>query len=159
MIDGARFRRTMGHFATGVAVATTRRADGSLAGLTCNSLASVSLDPPLVLICVDHGASTREDLLDAGHFALSLLGSESEAVSLRFASGSREVRFDGIEVRTEVTGAPVLEGALAWLDCTLWKVTEAGDHTVLFGKVEAAGFDPEADPLVFFRGRYGSLRP
>ncbi len=159
MIDGARFRRTMGHFATGVAVATTRRADGSSAGLTCNSLASVSLEPPLVLISVDHGASSRQDLLDAGCFALSLLGLEGEPLSRRFASGSRDDRFDGVGVRTEVTGAPILEDAMAWLDCTLWKVVEAGDHTVLFGKVEAAGFDPRADPLVFFRGRYGTVRP
>jgi flavin reductase (DIM6/NTAB) family NADH-FMN oxidoreductase RutF len=159
MIDGDRFRRTMGHFTTGVALATTRGGGGAPVGLTCNSIASVSLDPPLVLFSLDHGATSRQAFLDAGFFALVLLREEDGELSHRFAGGDREDRFQGVELREGVTGAPIVEPSLAWLECTLWKTVEAGDHTVLFGKVVAAGFDPEADPLVFFRGAYGTVRP
>jgi flavin reductase (DIM6/NTAB) family NADH-FMN oxidoreductase RutF len=159
MMDGTRFRRTMGHFVTGVAVATTRLPDGTLTGLTCNSLTSVSLDPPLVLFCVDHAATSRAAFLEAGHFALSLLAREDVEISDRFALGDPDLRFEGLAFRTEATGAPILDGALAWLDCTLWKTIEAGDHTVIIGRVETAGFREDADPLLYFRGRYGTLAP
>lgn len=159
MIDGTRFRRTMGHFVTGVAVATTRLPDGTLAGLTCNSLTSVSLAPPLVLFCVDRSAASRAAFLEAGHFALSLLTQEDVKISERFALAAPELRFEGLAVRAEATGAPILEGALAWLDCTLWKTIEAGDHTVIIGRVETAGFREDGDPLLYFRGRYGSVAP
>jgi 3-hydroxy-9,10-secoandrosta-1,3,5(10)-triene-9,17-dione monooxygenase reductase component len=159
MIDGDRFRKTMGHFVTGVAVATARTPDGGFVGLTCNSLASVSLDPPLVLFSVDHGSRSRLALLEAGAFAVSLLRREEEELSWRFAAEDAEERFENVPLRFEATGSPVLEGALAWLDCTLWKTVEAGDHTVFFGHVEAAGFADGGDPLVFFRGRYGTVVP
>lgn len=178
MIDGTRFRQTMGHFATGVAVATTRRPDGDPVGLTCNSIASVSLDPPLVLFCVDHEAHSRSAFLEAGHFSLSLLGRDQEALSLRFASGSVTDRFEGLSLAEGATGAPVLDGAIASLDCTLWKAVEAGDHTILIGRVEAARWggteeggeggragetspseEASGDPLLYFRGRYASLAP
>jgi 3-hydroxy-9,10-secoandrosta-1,3,5(10)-triene-9,17-dione monooxygenase reductase component len=159
MIEGTRFRRTMGHFATGVAVATTRRADGSEVGLTCNSIASVSLSPPLVLFCVDHEARSRPAFLEAGHFSLSLLGRGQEELSRRFASADSAERFDGVSTRDGVTGAPVLDGAVASLDCTLWKTVEAGDHTILIGQVEAAVAEGDPDPLLYFRGRYGSIAP
>jgi len=159
MIDGTQFRRTMGHFVTGVAVATSRLPDGTPFGLTCNSLASVSLDPPLVLFCVDHAATSRVAFLEAGHFALSLLAREDVEISDRFARTVPELRFEGLAVRTEATGAPILDDALAWLDCTLWKTVEAGDHTVIIGKVETAGFREDGDPLLYFRGRYGTVAP
>jgi flavin reductase (DIM6/NTAB) family NADH-FMN oxidoreductase RutF len=159
MIDGDQLRRAMGHFATGVAVAATRLPDGTPVGLTCNSLTSVSLDPPLVLFCVDRKASSLAAFLDTGVFALSLLGAQAEEVSWRFALGDPEARFDGLSTHAEVTGAPVLEGALAWLDCTVWRTVEAGDHVVIFGGVEAAGHDLDADPLVYFRGAYRTLGP
>ncbi len=157
MIDGDRFRKTMGHFVTGVAVATARTPDGGYVGLTCNSLASVSLDPPLVLFSVDHGSRSRGALLEAGAFAISLLRREDEALSWRFAAEDPEDRFENVSTRFGVTGSPVLEGALAWLDCTLWKTVEAGDHTVFFGRVEAAGHADGGEPLVFFRGGYGTV--
>jgi flavin reductase (DIM6/NTAB) family NADH-FMN oxidoreductase RutF len=159
MIEETRFRQTMGHFVTGVAVAATRLADGTLVGLTCNSLASVSLDPPLVLFCVGHQAASRAALLESGAFSLSLLAREDEDLSRRFASEIADDRFEGLALREEVTGSPILESALAWLDCSLWKTVEAGDHTVIFGRVEAGGFRGGGDPLVYFRGRYGTVRP
>lgn len=159
MIEETRFRQTMGHFVTGVAVAATRLPDGSLVGLTCNSLASVSLDPPLVLFCVDRQAASRSALLESGAFALSLLSHRDQALSTRFAAEAADLRFEGLALREAVTGSPILESALAWLDCTLWKTVEAGDHTVIFGRVEAGGFQEDGAPLVFFRGRYGTLAP
>lgn len=159
MIDGRRFRTTMGHFVTGVAVATTRGADGLPVGLTCNSVTSVSLAPPLVLFCVDHGAQSRTAFLEAGHFALSLLGEGQEALSNRFATADPDTRFEGVQTRDGVTGAPLLEGALAWLDCTLEQTVEAGDHTILIGRVEAADTRHGGAPLVYFQGRYGTLAP
>ncbi len=174
MIDGTRFRQTMGHFATGVAVATTRLPQGDPVGLTCNSIASVSLDPPLVLFCVDHEAQSRSAFLEAGHFSLSLLERGQEDLSLRFASSAAADRFEGLTLGEGVTGAPLLEGTIASLDCTLWKAVEAGDHTILIGRVEAArwggaeegmeGNVPSSpptpgDPLLYFRGRYASLAP
>ncbi|TVP43820.1 MAG: flavin reductase [Gemmatimonadales bacterium] len=159
MIEETRFRQTMGHFVTGVAVAATRLPDGTLVGLTCNSLASVSLDPPLVLFCVDHKAASRAALLESGAFSLSLLAREDEALSRRFATEFADDRFEGLAIREEVTGSPVLEAALAWLDCSLWKTVEAGDHTVIFGRVEAGGFRDGGEPLVYFRGRYGTVSP
>ncbi|TVP45464.1 MAG: flavin reductase [Gemmatimonadales bacterium] len=159
MIEETRFRQTMGHFATGVAVAATRLPDGSFVGLTCNSLASVSLDPPLVLFCVDHQATSRAALLESGAFSLSLLARDDEALSRRFAAAVPDLRFEGLALREAVTGSPILASALAWLDCSLWKTVEAGDHTVIFGRVEAGGFREDGDPLVYFRGRYGTLSP
>jgi flavin reductase (DIM6/NTAB) family NADH-FMN oxidoreductase RutF len=159
MIDGSRFRRTMGHFVTGVAVVTARLPDGTPVGLTCNSLTSVSLDPPLVLFCVDRAAASRTAFLTAGHFALSLLAREDVELSERFARSDPELRFAGVAVREEATGAPILEDALAWLDCTLWKTVEAGDHTVIIGQVETGDSREDGHPLLYFRGRYGTVAP
>jgi len=152
-MDAFEFRRIMGHWSTGVAVVATRRGERPW-GLTANAFASVSLDPPLVLVCVDLGADTHEPLRDAGLFAVSILAADQERVARRFAASDVEDKFDGVAWREEATGAPVLEGAVAWLDCRLWAHYPAGDHTIFVGQV-VAGDAAERAPLLYFRGGYG----
>jgi len=153
-----RFRHVMGHFATGVAVVTGRDPEGSPLGFTANAVASVSLDPLLVLVAVDRSSTSLPMLLKQEAFALSFLSAGHEELARRFAAEVRENRFEGLPLRVEATGSPVLEGALAWLDCSLWKTVDAGDHVVLFGRVERCGVDRKGEaPLVFYGGGYGTV--
>lgn len=158
MIDEADFRRIMGHFATGVAVVATRDADGALRGLTANAVASVSLEPPLVLACVDRGAESHDAIAASGRFSVNVLAAGQEALARRFAEWPAGLKFDGIGHRTAATGAPVLEDALAWVDCRLWAAYPGGDHTIFVGEV-AAGGARDASPLLYFRGGYGRFEP
>jgi flavin reductase (DIM6/NTAB) family NADH-FMN oxidoreductase RutF len=156
------FRQVMGHFATGVVVAATRDASGIPTGLTCNSVTSVSLDPPLVLFCLDRSSTTRPSFLHTRAFSLSILGEEDETTSRQFASTDAEARFQGIPVREGITGVPILTDALAWLDCVLHEVVEAGDHTIFLGRVQAMGVREDAGkslPLLYYRGKYRGLSP
>ncbi|HEX7120534.1 MAG TPA: flavin reductase family protein [Longimicrobiales bacterium] len=154
-MDTAEFRRIMGHFATGVAVVTSRdAATDAPCGLTVNTLTSVSLRPMLVLVCVEKGADSHDCILGAGCFAINLLTAEQERLSRRFASWDMEEKFRGILYRTEATGAPVLEEAMGWLDCRVWAAYPGGDHTIIVGEV-VAGDVRDEPPLIYFRGGYG----
>lgn len=158
----AQFRQVMGHFATGVVVAATRDASGTPTGLTCNSVTSVSLDPPLVLFCVDRDSTTRASFLHTRAFSLSILSEADQATSRQFASADPSARFDGVTVTQAATGMPILSHALAWLDCELHEAVEAGDHTILLGRVLALGVRDdaaEALPLLYYRGKYRALVP
>lgn len=160
VISEHRFRHVLGHFATGVAVVAGADPEGEYAGLTVNSITAVSLDPPLVLVCVAQASLSREVFLASSAFAISILGRRDLRLARRFAGDLRDSRFSDVAVRIAETGAPILEGCLAWLDCALWKSVEAGDHTVLFGEVRSCGVSGEgSDPLVFFRGGYGTVAP
>lgn len=159
MTDQERFRQVMGHFATGVAVVTGRDGDGQTLGFTANAVVSVSLDPLLVLVGVDHASSSLPALRESGVFALSFLGASQKGLARRFAAETRAERFAGVPIRTEETGAPILEEALAWLDCRVWKEVEAGDHLLLIGEVERCGGGEGEEPLVFYRGAYGTVCP
>lgn len=153
--DGAQFRQLMGRFATGITVVTCTAPDGTRHGMTANSLTSVSLDPPLLLICVDHKATIRAPLLAAGGFAVNILGKDQEAVSRRF-SGKLEDRFAGIGWSSGTLPHPLLDGTLGHAECTIEQLVEAGDHTIVIGRVVAgAAFD--GHPLCYFRGGYASL--
>lgn len=159
MMDPMEFRRIMGHFATGVAVVTARAADGSPCGLTVNAFASVSLAPPIVLVCIDHTADSHACVETAGAFAVNVLDDgRGEPLSRRFATLNGAEKFRGVAYRAEQTGAPILGEALAWLDCRATEAIHAGDHTVFFGEVVAAEAR-EGAPLLFYRGGYGSLVP
>lgn len=159
MTEEERFRRVMGHFATGVAVVTGRNDDGADLGFTANAVVSVSLNPRLVLVCVDHDSASLPALQRHGAFALSFLGASQEELARRFAGGTRADRFTGVPTRVEETGAPILDDALAWLDCRVWKEVEAGDHMLLIGQVKRCGGGQADEPLVFYRGAYGTVRP
>jgi flavin reductase (DIM6/NTAB) family NADH-FMN oxidoreductase RutF len=143
----------MGSFPTGVTVVTSRSPDASPCGMTANSVASVSLDPVLVLVCLDRSASSHGCITEGGAFAISVLSAEDEDLARRFARGRWRERFNGLELREEVTGSPILSRALAWMDCRVTEVYEAGDHSIVVGEVLACDAR-EGEPLVFYRGGY-----
>jgi flavin reductase (DIM6/NTAB) family NADH-FMN oxidoreductase RutF len=153
-MEGSEFRRILGHFATGVTVVTSRAGE-SPCGLTVNSFGSVSLDPPLILICVEQNADSHACFEAAGFFVVNVLDAErGEALSRRFATWGVDDKFRGVAYRTEASGAPVLEDALAWLDCRIVNTVAAGDHTIFIGEV-ISGDAHEGAPLVYYRGGYG----
>lgn len=159
MIDPDEFRRVMGHFPTGVAVVTSRRPDGEPCGLTVNAFCSVSLDPTMVLVCVERDADSHDSIRDSGIFAISVLDeTDGELLSRRFASDAARDKFEGVAYREERTGAPVLDSAIAWLDCRVGEAIRAGDHTVFLGEVVSADAG-EGRPLVYYRGGYGRFNP
>jgi len=157
-IEEAEFRRVLGHFATGVAVVAARAEGGPPSGLTANAIASVSLDPPLVLVCVEHTADTHDVIAEAGAFAISVLREDQESVARRFAAEDSVGKFEGVAHGSDVTGAPILADALAWIDCRLHASHEGGDHTIFVGEV-VGGDAGRGVPLTFFRGGYGRVGP
>jgi flavin reductase (DIM6/NTAB) family NADH-FMN oxidoreductase RutF len=156
VIGPEEFRRALGHFATGVTIVTTSDAGGRPSGLTLSAFASVSLDPPLVLVCVDHKSQTYPALLERGRFAVNLLGGDHEALSRRFATASPD-KFEGVSYRSSPLGLPLLEGALAHLECVTLNTHVEGDHTIFVGRVEATGVGA-GEPLLYYRGKYGRLQ-
>ncbi|HEU4370077.1 MAG TPA: flavin reductase family protein [Methylomirabilota bacterium] len=149
------FRHVLGHFASGVTIISTCDADGRPTGLTASAFSSVSLDPPLVLVCVDHKSQSYPALRERGRFAVNILAADQEAVSRRFAS-SRLDKFDGVAHRITDLGLPLVEGAIAQLECITVSTHVEGDHTIFVGRVERAGATG-GDPLVYSRGRYDRL--
>lgn len=156
-MDAAEFRRILGHWGTGVAVVTARPPGARPWGLTANAFSSASLDPPLVLVCVDRSANTHEILRGAGTFAVSVLAADQERLARRFATAAVGDRFEGVAWHTETTGSPVLDGAVGWVDCRLWAEYPAGDHTIFVGEV-IAGDAVDRTPLLFYRGGYGRFQ-
>ncbi len=155
VIPPEEFRRLLGHFATGVTIVTTCDADDRPSGLTVSAFCSLSLDPPLVLICVDHKAQTYPALRGSGRFAVNILRVEDEALSRRFALTSGD-KFEGLAFRRSALGVPVLEQSLAHLECVTVGEHVAGDHTIFIGRVEG-GRVRGGRPLLYYRGRYGRL--
>lgn len=150
------FRKVMGTYPTGVTVVTARDAKGEPVGLTVNSFTSVSLDPPLVLVCIDRSAASHDRLLNAGSFAVNILASDQAGIALRFAAEPSGGRFDGVDWHEGPTGAPLLAGASAWLSCTLQDALPAGDHSILLALVDEAAVGP-SEALAFCRGSYGAV--
>lgn len=158
MIDGARFRQVLGHFPTGVTVITATTPDGP-AGLAVGSFFSVSLDPPLVAFCAAKASSSYPKVEAAGHFTVNILADDQEDVCRRFATSGAD-KFAGLGYQPSPwSGAPVLTGALAWIDCQLDDVHEAGDHWIVVGRVHDLEVGHEGGPLIFFRGGYGRYTP
>jgi flavin reductase (DIM6/NTAB) family NADH-FMN oxidoreductase RutF len=150
------FRHVLSHFASGVTIVTTCDADRRPTGLTASAFSSVSLDPPLVLICVDHKSQSYPALREAGRFAINVLQHEHEQISRRFAS-TRLDKFDGVAFRLGALGVPLIEGALAQMECQTVSAHVEGDHTIFVGRIEAAQVG-EGEPLLYFRGKYHRLR-
>jgi len=146
-------RHVAGQFATGVTVVTSNESDGTPCGLTANSFTSVSLDPPLVLICLAQDSNSYDCILESGRFAVNILGAESAEIADRFWRMDRERRFEGLKWYTRETGAPILEQALGFLDCTVTATHPAGDHTIILGQVAECDFR-EGEPLIFQGGVY-----
>ena len=155
MIGPDDFRRVLGHFATGVTILTTADPDGRPTGLTASAFCSVSLDPPLVLICVDHKSQSFPALSESRGFAVNVLSAAQEDLSRRFAS-TRLDKFDGVAYAPGLHGAPVLQDALAQIECETVSTHVQGDHTIFVGRVERARVG-SGEPLLYFRGRYERL--
>lgn len=152
-VDGARFRQVLGHFASGVTVITARPDDGPV-GLAVGSFTSVSLDPPLVGFLPDKGSSSWPKIEAAGSFCVNILSDHQEDVCRRFAMKGED-KFAGLGWRDSGVGAPLIDGVLAWIDCDIHSVTEAGDHYFVLGAVRDLGVADEGLPLLFFRGGFG----
>lgn len=154
-IDAEAYREVCSYFASGVAVASVRAPDGTPHGLTVSSFTPVSLEPPLILICIDFACTVVQYFRNAPHFAINILSDSQRDLSVAFAL-KPEGRFEGVPWRPGVTGAPLLDGAVALLECRLDRVVDAGDHAVVFGLViraEAAS----GQPLIYYRRAYRTL--
>jgi flavin reductase (DIM6/NTAB) family NADH-FMN oxidoreductase RutF len=150
------FRGVMGHFATGVTVITTAH-NGAVRGMTANSVTSVSLDPLSVLVCVNHEAITHGILSGGGVFCVNVLNDEQEALSRSCARpDTPEAGLEGVPYRIGVSGAPVLDGTLAYMDCKVSAAFEFGTHTIFVGEPVDLGYTP-GQPLLFYRGKYAKM--
>lgn len=154
--DPRTLRDAMGCFATGVTIVTALDATGTPAGLTANSFTSVSLDPPLLLVCVADTSGTAPILRDAAHFGVNVLQIGQQPASNRFATRGED-RFANLPWAPGQTGVPLLEGSLVSFECQRESLHEAGDHFILVGRVVRAQFEPHRDPLLYFRGKYRRL--
>ncbi|MFE6132291.1 flavin reductase family protein [Streptomyces sp. NPDC056437] len=157
-VEPGEFRRVLGHFATGVTVVTTRDEDGP-AGFACQSFASLSLDPPLVVFMIGRTSTTWPRIARAGAFCINILGEEQGLLCRGFAVSGAD-KFAGVAHRpAPVTGSPLLDGVPAWVDCTVQSVHTGGDHLIVVGRIAALGAAEDGAPLLFHRGRFGRFSP
>jgi flavin reductase (DIM6/NTAB) family NADH-FMN oxidoreductase RutF len=154
-VDAAQFRQLLGRFATGVAILTVTAPDRRLLGMTANSLSSVSLNPPLISVCVDHEAEMHSAVLQVDQFALNVLSSTQETLARRFAD-KHEDRFDGVGYHLTPDGLILLGGALAHIECRRYAHYAGGDHTIVVGQV-IGGSTSKGRPLLYYRGGYAAL--
>jgi flavin reductase (DIM6/NTAB) family NADH-FMN oxidoreductase RutF len=154
--DSRAFRSALGSFPTGVAVVTTTASAERHLGITVNSFTSVSLDPPLVLWCMDKKSDRYHAFTNARSYTVSILGTEHQEVSSRLAKQGHH-SLDGIALRATELGPPALADSLAVFECEAEAVHDAGDHAILIGRVVRFARHEDGAPLVFFRGRYGAL--
>jgi flavin reductase (DIM6/NTAB) family NADH-FMN oxidoreductase RutF len=154
--DTLRYRQVIGHFATGVAIVTCNGPDGPT-GLTTNAITSLSLEPLLLLVCFDNTSRSLPAVREARRFAVNVLRAGQDDLARVFASKrvARE-KFEAV-THMDAHGVPVLDGALAWLACDLTALHTAGDHTIGIGAVTHMHADPGGEPLVWFRGEYGTF--
>lgn len=148
-------RGVLGHFCSGVVVVTSAAPDGPV-GFTCQSFASLSLEPPLVAFFASHRSTSWPRIRDVGRFCVNVLASDHVELSTRFAVSGGD-KFAGVRWSTAPSGAPILDGVCAWLDCTLEAEHPGGDHHMVVARVEALDATAESAPLVFYRGGYRLL--
>ncbi len=157
-VETAEFRHAMGHFATGVTVVTSVGADGEPVGTTASAVTSLSLDPPLVLVCFDLGSETLRAIRGHGAFVVNVLAAAQRHLSVNFARRGLAAAWDGVRHRHGPTGSPRLEDVLAVLECTVEHSLPGGDHEIIVGRVRHVETTASpASPLVYFRGGYASL--
>ena len=154
--DPRTLRDALGCFATGVTVVTCLGDGGEPAGLTVNSFTSVSLDPPLLLVCIHKQAASAEALISAANFAVNVLQTGQQPASITFSTRVED-RFGTMAWSAGEAGAPILKDSLGVFECERFAVYDGGDHHILVGQVVKASFDAGLDPLLFFRGRYRRL--
>jgi len=154
-ISSQEFRNSLSMFATGVTVVTGSDDEGRHHGITVSAFCSVSLEPPLVLVCIEKNARCHDIFLDSGRFVVNILGEDQEAVSERFAT-QLEDKFDGMDFTVDEDGLPVLDGTIAYVTCELDNAYEGGDHTIFIGRVvrtEVTG----GEPLLYSNSRYREI--
>jgi 3-hydroxy-9,10-secoandrosta-1,3,5(10)-triene-9,17-dione monooxygenase reductase component len=156
--DSRTFRRVLGHYPTGVCVITATQADGKPVGMAVGSFSSVSLDPPLVAFFPDRSSTSWPKIEAAGRFCVNILAEHQERLCQAFASKAED-KFAGISHRLSARGAPILDDVVAWIDCDLHAVHEAGDHFIVLGEVHALDVERPHKPLLFFQGGYGQFSP
>lgn len=156
-IDPKLFRQVLGHYPTGVCVVTAQDGDTGV-GLVVGSFTSVSLNPPLVAFFPDKSSTSWPRIERTGHFCVNILGHDQIDLCRRFASKA-DNKFEGVGHRTGGTGAPIIDEVVAWIDCRLHAVHEAGDHYIVLGAVEALEIGNARSPLLFFQGSYGQFDP
>jgi flavin reductase (DIM6/NTAB) family NADH-FMN oxidoreductase RutF len=156
MVTSDEFRRACGRFATGVTIASAMDSDGTPHGLTVSSFTSVSLEPPLILICLGHEVTSIEVFRAARHFGINVLFEHQHELSERFATKGAD-RFDGLAWERGTTGVPLLKGMLATMELTVEQCITSGDHDIFVGRMEHAEV-AEGEPLIYFAGRYRGLR-
>lgn len=158
-IDQQAFRGALGRFASGVTVVSTVL-DGIDHAMTASAFSSVSLDPPLVLVCSDRRSRFHDAVAESGRWAVSILNEAGRDDSAWFANRGRQLesQFDGIKFQRSPGGLAILDSALAWLECTTEDIFDGGDHSIIVGRVEWAAVDDEPDdPLLYYRAHYGTI--
>jgi 3-hydroxy-9,10-secoandrosta-1,3,5(10)-triene-9,17-dione monooxygenase reductase component len=156
-IDPARFRQVLGHFATGLTVVTAVE-EGVPVGFTCQSFFSLSLEPPLVALAPGKASTSWPRIAQAGAFAVNILSSDQEEIGRTFAVSGGDKFVDGGWREGPVAGTPLIEGSLAWVECALESIYDAGDHELVTGRVLALDVR-DGDPLLYFRGTYRGIAP
>jgi 3-hydroxy-9,10-secoandrosta-1,3,5(10)-triene-9,17-dione monooxygenase reductase component len=151
-LDQARFREVLGHFATGVTIVTALE-EGLPVGFSCQSFSALSLDPPMVVLAPARASTSWPRIRAAGSFCVNILGEHQEAVCRAFAISGGD-KFSGVGWRPGITGAPVIDGSLAVVECELGEIFEGGDHEIVTGSVVALDVG-EGGPLLFYRGGFG----
>ena len=157
LVEAAGFRQVLGHFCTGVTVITAAE-DGRPAGFACQAFAALSLTPPLVLFCPGRSSATWPVIARAGYFCVNVLAAGQQEIARRFGVPAAD-KFAGVSWSPSRSGAPVLAGALTWVECAVEAVHEAGDHYVVTGRVTELGPCQPDRPLLFYRGRYAATDP
>jgi len=155
--DASRYRQVLGHFCTGVTVITTMD-EQRPAGFACQAFAALSLEPPLVLFCPSRSSVTWPVIARAGHFCANVLADGQQELARRFGTSGGD-KFAGVRWSPSPSGAPVLDGALTWVECAVEAVHEAGDHYLVTGRVTVLGACRPGRPLLFYRGRYAATDP
>jgi flavin reductase (DIM6/NTAB) family NADH-FMN oxidoreductase RutF len=154
-ISGSEYRRVLGHLPTGVTVLTAFLPDATPTGMAANSVTSVSLDPPMILVCPAKASTTWPPIRESGQFCVNFMASHHAELSVRFARRNVN-RFAGVKWHPRPAG-PALDDAIAWLQCQIYDEHDAGDHTVVIAEVIEIEASPEGAPLVFFKGKYGTF--
>ncbi len=154
-INKDEFRAALGRFASGVTIVTTKDADGKLYGLTVSAFCSVSLEPPLILVCIEKTTGSHHALKKSGFFAVNILHESQQYYSDQFASYLPD-KFDGIEFEINENGIPVLKNTLAGLECRLVNAYDGGDHTIFVGQIEKSRIS-DGKPLIYFHGNYRKM--
>lgn len=162
-VDAQTFKQVMSKWASGVTVITTKMPDGAIHGFTASSFTSLSLDPLLILVCINKKAFSHDLVQESGVFAVNILGSGQAEYGKLFAGMYPEItdRFANIDYTTAKTGAPLLPNVLGWLDCTVYTQHDGGDHTIFLGQVQAANASTtEAPaPILYFNRQWGDFTP